>query len=41
MVGFERTVLARLMAYLMLVSIPVAIDYLLHVTRIGTTEVLQ
>ena len=41
MVGFERMILARLMGYLMLVSILVTIDYLLHVTNICTTKVLQ
>ena len=40
-VGFERMILARLMACLMLVSIPVTIDYLLHVTSILTTKVLH
>ena len=38
MVGFERMILARLMAYLMLVSILVTIDYLLHVTSICTKK---
>ena len=40
-VGFERMILARLMVCLMLVSIPVTIDYLLHVTSILTTKVLH
>ena len=41
MTGFERMILARPVAFLMLVSIPVTFDYLLHVINICTTKVLQ
>ena len=41
MVGFERMILARLMSYIMSVSILVTIHYLLHVTSICTTKVPQ
>ena len=41
MVGFKRMILARLMAYFMFVSILVTIDYLIDVTSICTTKVLQ
>ena len=38
---FERMFLARLLAFLMLVNIPVTFDYFSHVTNICTTKLLQ
>ena len=41
MTDFERMFLAKLVAFLMLLNIPVTFDYFLHITKICTTKVLQ
>ena len=41
MTDFKRMFLARFVAFLILVNIPVTFDDFLHVTNICTTKVLQ